>query len=44
MLAGRSVNVAPGGAIVIVAAVVFTVVAVTKRTAPRSLVMGEAES
>ncbi len=44
MLAGRSVDVAPGGAIVIVAAAFFTVVAVTKRTAPRSLVMGEAES
>jgi zinc transport system permease protein len=44
MLAGRSVNVAPGGAIVLVAAALFTVVAVTKRAAPRSLVMGEAES
>ena len=41
MLAGRLLRTfAPGGAIVIVAAVVFTVVAVTKRTAPRSLVMG----
>jgi zinc transport system permease protein len=44
MLGGRSVNVAPGGAIVLVAAALFTVVAVAKRTAPRSLVMGEAES
>jgi zinc transport system permease protein len=44
MLLGRSVNVAPGGAIVLVAAALFTVVAVAKRAAPRSLVMGEAES
>ena len=43
LLAGRSVDVAPGGAIVIVAAGVFAVVAATKRAAPRSLVMGEAE-
>jgi zinc transport system permease protein len=43
MLGGRSVDVAPGGAIVIVAAAIFAAVAVTKRAAPRSLVMGEAE-
>ena len=41
MLGGRAVDVAPGGAIVIVASVIFTVVAVAKRAAPRSLVMGE---
>jgi zinc transport system permease protein len=43
LLGGRAVDVLPGGAIVIVAAAIFTVVAVTKRTAPRSLVMGEPE-
>ena len=43
LLAGRSVDVAPGGAIVIAAAGVFALVAATKRAAPRSLVMGEAE-
>jgi zinc transport system permease protein len=43
LLAGRSVDVAPGGAIVIAAAAVFAVVAATKRAAPRSLVMREAE-
>jgi zinc transport system permease protein len=43
LLGGRVVDVAPGGAIVIVTAAIFTVVAVTKRRAPRSLVMGEPE-
>jgi zinc transport system permease protein len=43
MIGGRSVDVEPGGAIVLVAAAIFAVVAVTKRAAPRSLVMGEAE-
>jgi zinc transport system permease protein len=43
LLGGRTVDVAPGGAIVIVAAAVFTAVAASKRTSPRSLVMGEGE-
>ena len=43
MLTGRAVDIAPGGAIVIVAAAIFTVVASAKRAAPRSLVIGEAE-
>ena len=38
--AGRAFRVSPGGAIVLVAAVVFAVVAVTKRAAPRSLAGG----
>jgi zinc transport system permease protein len=34
---GRALNVAPGGAIVLCAAALFVVVALVKRTAPRSL-------
>ena len=44
LLGGRAAHVAPGGAIVIVAAAIFAVVALAKRGAPRSLVMGEAEA
>jgi zinc transport system permease protein len=43
LVGGRTVNVAPGGAIVIVAAAIFTSVAASKRAAPRSLAMGEGE-
>jgi zinc transport system permease protein len=43
MLAGRTVDVAPGGAVVLVAAGTFAVVAVAKRAAPRTLVTAEPE-
>ncbi len=44
LVGGRWLNVAPGGSIVLVAAAVFTVVAIVKRAAPRSLVTREADA
>jgi zinc transport system permease protein len=44
LVAGRVLDVAPGGAIVLVAAAVFTGVATVKRAAPRSLVTSEADA
>lgn len=44
LLGGRWLDVAPGGGIVLVAASVFTAVAVLKRAAPRSLVTREADA
>jgi zinc transport system permease protein len=41
LFVGRELNLAPGGAIVLVAAGIFTVIAVAKGAAPRTLATGE---